>query len=68
MEGRKIIHLPTDENSGFLPLPDEKYKAGIIYLCSPNNPTGAVFTRELLKDWVDFANRNGNIIIFDAAY
>lgn len=66
--GRKIVHYHADENDGFAPFPDEKAKADIIYLCSPNNPTGAVFTKEKLKAWVDFANRNGSVILFDAAY
>ena len=43
-------------------------KADIIYICSPNNPTGAVFGREALKEWVDYANGRGAIILFDAAY
>ena len=47
---------------------DEEPGADIIYICSPNNPTGAVFTREKLGKWVDFANENGSVIIFDAAY
>lgn len=68
MAGRKIIHLPSGEGEGFLPEPKEEAKADIIYLCSPNNPTGAVFTREQLGRWVDFANKNGSIILFDAAY
>ena len=68
MAGRRIIHLPAGEENGFLPLPDESTKADIIYICSPNNPTGAVFTKEQLVAWVDFANANGSIILFDAAY
>lgn len=68
MAGRKIIHLASGRENGFLPLPDDSVKADIIYLCSPNNPTGAVFNREQLQKWVDFANKNGSIILFDAAY
>lgn len=69
MAGRKIIHLASGRENGFLPLPDENAKAAdIIYLCSPNNPTGAVFNREQLQKWVDFANENGSVILFDAAY
>jgi LL-diaminopimelate aminotransferase len=74
MAGRKIIHVPSGEENGFLPAPPDASAAGedagadIIYICSPNNPTGAVFGRELLKKWVDFANVNGSVIIFDAAY
>ncbi|MBR5387879.1 MAG: LL-diaminopimelate aminotransferase [Clostridia bacterium] len=66
--GRKIIHLSSSIENGFAPDPDEEKKADIIYICSPNNPTGAVFTKEKLKKWVDFANRNGSVILFDAAY
>ena len=68
MAGRKIIYSNANEQNGFLPLPDDSVKADIIYLCSPNNPTGAVYTKEQLKQWVDFANRNNSIILFDAAY
>lgn len=68
MAGRKIIHLASGRENGFLPLPDDSSNADIIYLCSPNNPTGAVFNREQLQKWVDFANKNGSIILFDAAY
>ena len=68
MAGRKIIHFPAGEENGYAPEPDENAKADIIYLCSPSNPTGAVFSREKLKKWVDFANDNGSIILFDAAY
>ena len=66
--GRKIVHLHASESDRFAPYPDDNYKADIIYICSPNNPTGAVYSREKLKAWVDFANKNGSIILFDAAY
>lgn len=68
MAGRKIIHLPSGKDNGFLPEPSEEAKADILYICSPNNPTGAVFTREQLSHWVRFANENGSVILFDAAY
>lgn len=68
MDGRKIIFADANEENGFLPLPDENVKADIIYICSPNNPTGAVYTREDLKKWVDYANGQGAVILFDAAY
>ncbi len=68
IEGREIIHLPSNEADGFAPYPDENINADIIYICSPNNPTGAVFTRDKLKAWVDYANRNSSVILFDAAY
>ena len=68
MAGRKIIFADANEQNGFLPLPDEKYDADIIYICSPNNPTGAVYNKDQLKQWVDFANKKGAVILFDAAY
>ena len=70
MSGRRIVHLPTSRESGFLPEPDETAvgDASLIYLCSPNNPTGAVLSRAQLKAWVDWANRSGAVILFDAAY
>ena len=68
MTGRPIIHLPSGINNGFLPVPDDSQEADLIYLCSPNNPTGAVFSKAQLKLWVDYANRHGSIILFDAAY
>ena len=68
MAGRKIVHLSSGKENGFLPLPDDNLKADILYICSPNNPTGAVFSREQLKAWVDYANKNGSVILFDAAY
>ena len=68
MEGRKILHLDASDENGFLPKPNDSVKADIIYICSPNNPTGAVFSRQQLKEWVDFANANGSVILFDAAY
>ena len=68
MAGRKIIHLPSGESNGFLPKPCEEAKADILYICSPNNPTGAVFSKEQLAAWVRFANENGSVILFDAAY
>jgi LL-diaminopimelate aminotransferase len=68
MDGRKIILAMSSEDNGFLPLPAPEYKADIIYLCSPNNPTGAVYDGEGLRKWVDFARENDSIILFDAAY
>ena len=68
MAGRKIIFADANEENGFLPLPDEKYDADIIYICSPNNPTGAVYNKDQLKQWVDYANKKGAVILFDAAY
>jgi LL-diaminopimelate aminotransferase len=62
-----IIYMDCSEENGFFPdLPDEK--ADLIYLCSPNNPTGAVATHDQLRTFVDYARQNGAVIIFDAAY
>lgn len=68
MSGNKIYHVASGKENGFLPSPDEQIKADVIYICSPNNPTGAVFDKTKLKLWVDYANKNDAIIIFDAAY
>ena len=68
MAGRKILYADANEANGFLPLPDESSCADIIYICSPNNPTGAVYNKDQLKKWVDFANEHGSLILFDAAY
>ena len=68
MAGHEIIHLAADEANGFLPSPDYNLKADIIYICSPNNPTGAVFSKKALQEWVDYANKNEAILLFDAAY
>lgn len=68
MAGRRIKYMDASEKNNFLPLPEEDLKADIIYICSPNNPTGAVYTRDMLRKWVDFANENGSVILFDSAY
>lgn len=68
MAGRRITYLTACEENGFLPLPTADLAADLIYLCSPNNPTGAVYSRDALKAWVDFANQSGAVILFDAAY
>lgn len=68
MAGRTIVHLDSNIKNGFLPKPNKNVKADILYICSPNNPTGAVFSKDQLKEWVDFANENGSVILFDAAY
>ena len=68
MAGRKIVHLASGEENSFLPEPSEEIKVDLLYICSPNNPTGAVFSRNQLQAWVDFANENGSVILFDAAY
>ena len=62
-----IYYMPTTAENNFCPaLPD--CKVDVIYLCSPNNPTGTVLNADQLKAWVDYANENGSIIMFDAAY
>ena len=68
MDGRKVLFMDATEENGFLPLPDPNVKADLIYICSPNNPTGAAYNREQLKQWVDYANGLGAIILYDAAY
>lgn len=68
MDGRKILYMNARKENHFLPLPDENVKADIIYLCSPNNPTGAVYDHQGLKAWVDYALKNQAVILFDAAY
>ena len=63
-----ITYLPCTAENEFTP----EFSAGkapdLIYLCSPNNPTGAVMRKEALQRWVDYANENGSVILFDAAY
>lgn len=68
MAGRSIVYLTGNRENHFLPMPDHNMTADIIYLCSPNNPTGAVYNREQLKAWVDFARQKEAIILFDSAY
>lgn len=68
MAGRKIVYSDSNESNGFLPMPDENVKADIIYLCSPNNPTGAVYTKEQLAEWIKYARKNNALILFDSAY
>lgn len=62
-----VIYMPCTEENGFLPeLPEEI--PDLIYLCFPNNPSGAAITKEGLQEWVDYANKTGAVIIYDAAY
>ena len=68
MSGKKITYLSANAQNQFLPLPDPDFHADIIYLCSPNNPTGAVYNRDQLKVWVDYALKNEAVILFDSAY
>ena len=62
-----VIYMPCTAENGFVPeLPKER--PDLIYLCFPNNPTGETLTKAQLQEWVDYANREGCVIIFDAAY
>ncbi|MDO4804195.1 MAG: LL-diaminopimelate aminotransferase [Lachnospiraceae bacterium] len=64
---RDVIYMPCTAETGFAPeLPNEV--PDLIYLCFPNNPTGAVMKKEDLQEWVDYANKNGSVILYDAAY
>ncbi len=73
MSGRRICLIPSTAGNGFAPLPRDipagmQGKTAVIYLCSPNNPTGAVYTREGLTEWVSYALETGSLILFDSAY
>ena len=68
MSGRKIIYADSNEENGFAAMPDPNVHADIIYLCSPNNPTGSVYTRAQLAEWIAYAKKNNAIIIYDSAY
>ena len=63
----RLVYMPCVAENGFTPEPPQE-KVDLIYLCFPNNPTGAVATREQLKVWVDYANANGAVILYDSAY
>ena len=63
MTGRQITYIDANADNNFLPLPDKNVHADIIYICSPNNPTGACYSKEQLKKWVDFALENNSIIV-----
>ena len=68
MAGRKILFSRGTKENGFLPMPDHRLRADLIYLCSPNNPTGAVYSRAQLQAWVEYAHAHQACIIYDAAY
>lgn len=71
MNGRKVVFANANQENEFLPEVkdiDSEVKPDIIYICSPNNPTGAVYTKQQLKEWVDYANKNNSVILFDSAY
>lgn len=68
MDGKNIIYMNGTKENNFLPMPDENVKADIIYLCSPNNPTGACYNKEQLEAWVAYALKNDAVILYDSAY
>ena len=68
MNGMKIEFANATEQNNFLPEPDFNKKVDIIYICSPNNPTGAAYTKIQMKRWIDYANSCGAVILYDAAY
>ena len=68
MQGNQLLYARAGEENGFLPMPDPSVKADLIYLCSPNNPTGAVYDRTGLTAWVNYAKEKNAVILFDAAY
>ena len=69
MSGRRVHYIIGNEENGFLPTPKGlDCKPKIIYLCSPNNPTGATYDYYGLKEWVDYALKTESLIIYDAAY
>lgn len=70
MAGREIVYLDSNASNNFCPMPptDQEVAPDLIYLCSPNNPTGAAYTKEQLKAWIDYANENNAVILYDAAY
>lgn len=68
MAGRKILYADANEANGFLPMPDDGVDADIIYICSPNNPTGAAYSRDQLAEWIAYAKRKDAVILYDAAY
>lgn len=71
MDGREVSFLNANQSNNFLPMPEDLQtdkNPDLIYLCSPNNPTGACYNKEQLKVWVDYANDHGSVILFDSAY
>jgi LL-diaminopimelate aminotransferase len=63
----RLLYLPATAENGFRP-PLPNRPVDLLYLCYPNNPTGAVMTRDTLRTWVDYAHRHGAVILYDAAY
>lgn len=68
MAANHVVYAHSSVEDGFLPMPQEGVKVDVIYICSPNNPTGATYDAAGLKAWVDYALENRALIIFDSAY
>lgn len=68
MDGRNIKYIDANAENNFLPMPDHTQHVDIIYICSPNNPTGAAYNHEQLQEWVNYALENDAIILYDSAY
>ena len=68
MNGRNITYINANEENDFLPMPDYNIHADIIYICSPNNPTGAAYNTDQLQEWVNYALKNNAVILYDSAY
>lgn len=68
ISGRKILYADSTEENGFATMPNKSINADLIYLCSPNNPTGSAYTKEQLSEWIKYAKSQNAIILYDAAY
>lgn len=69
LSGRRIKYIDCNTQNGYLPLPPTEFtESSLIYLCSPNNPTGVAYTRDKLALWVDYAIKTQSVILFDSAY
>lgn len=68
MAGRTIRYMAANAENNFLPMPDASTEGDIVYLCSPNNPTGATYTKEQLAVWVQWAKEHHAVVLYDAAY
>ena len=68
MFGNKVTYISGNAENDFLPMPDHSQHVDVIYICSPNNPTGACYNKQQLKEWVDYALENEAVILFDSAY
>jgi LL-diaminopimelate aminotransferase len=68
MAGRRILFAPGSVENNFLPMPDDSVDADIIYICSPNTPSGAVYSKAQLAAWVAYAQKKKAVILYDAAY